>query len=287
MYVRRIAAVAASVALLAGGAVTGGPAGAAGDDAAAARETAAGIAISIDSHRMITMPTTVQPGVNEFVVTSEKRSGFQLGRLAEGYTLDDLESDLKGFDKNNLKALRRFEAHTTLVGGAASVPGKATSFWVDLDPGSYVALDTFGKTNAAKWVVVTVSGADTGASMPGGDTVKAVQDAKWAKKPKAIDRKGTLTFKNRSSKNHFVLLVKMNKGATLPDLEEFLMSEEGPPPVDFSKSVESAVISGGESVAFDYRLPAGTYAMLCFWPDASMGGMPHAFMGMVRTIKLK
>jgi hypothetical protein len=27
--------------------------------------------------------------------------------------------------------------------------------------------------------------------------------------------------------------------------------------------------------------------MLCFWPDASHGGMPHAFMGMIRGIKLK
>jgi hypothetical protein len=287
MYVRRIAAVAASVALMTAGAITGGPAGASGQAGAAARETAAAIAVSIDSRRMITMPTTVQPGVNEFAVTSAKPSGFQLGRLAEGYTLDDLEADLKGFDKNDLKALRHFEANTTLIGGVASVPDKPASFWVDLDPGSYVALDTYGKTNAAKWVVLTVTGADTGATMPSDNTVKAVKDAKWAKKPKTIDRKGTLTFKNRSSKNHFVVLAKMNKGATLPDLEEYLMTEEGPPPVDFSKSVESAVISGGESVAFKYKLPAGTYAMVCFWPDASMGGMPHAFMGMVRTIKLK
>ena len=37
----------------------------------------------------------------------------------------------------------------------------------------------------------------------------------------------------------------------------------------------------------DYKLPKGNYVMLCFWPDATMGGMPHAFMGMIREIKLK
>lgn len=285
MSVRRIAASTVSVMVLTAGALTGSTTGAAGQ--AAERETAAGIAISIDSRRMITMPTTVQPGVNKFTVTSAKPSGFQLGRLAEGYTLDDLERDLKGFDKNNLKALRRFEAHTTLIGGVSSLPGKAASFWVDLEPGSYVALDTYGKTNAAKWIVLTVSGADTGATMPAGDTVKAVKDAKWAKKPRAIARKGTLTFKNRSSNNHFLILVKMKKGATVQDVKEFLMTEEGPPPVDFRHSLDSAVISGGESVAFKYRLPKGTYAMMCFWPDASMRGMPHALMGMVRSIRLK
>lgn len=284
MYVQRIAALAASVALVAAGAITGATSAAAGPTAA--RETAAAVAVTIDARRMITMPTTLQPGVNEIEVTSAKPSGFQLAQLAEGYTVENLERDLKGFDKNNIKSLKKFEANTTLIGGAPSVPDRAARFWVDLDPGTYLALDTYARTNAAKWVVLTVAGADTGAVMPAGDTVKAVQATKWSKRPKAISRKGTLTFKNRSSENHFVLLVRMNKGATLPDLKEFLMSEEGPPPVDFSKSVESAVISGGRSVAFDYRLPKGTYAMMCFWPDASMGGMPHALMGMVRTIRL-
>ena len=81
-------------------------------------------------------------------------------------------------------------------------------------------------------------------------------------------------------------MTKMTKGATLADVKEFLMTEEGPPPVDFSKSFDSAVISPGHDLTVQYKLPAGTYALLCFWPDASMGGMPHASMGMVRTIKL-
>ena len=37
----------------------------------------------------------------------------------------------------------------------------------------------------------------------------------------------------------------------------------------------------------NYRLPRGNYVLVCFWPDASMGGMPHAFMGMYRGIKVK
>ena len=104
---------------------------------------------------------------------------------------------------------------------------------------------------------------------------------------KSIPRKGTLTFKNRSTSNHFVAMAKMNKGATLADVKEFLMTEEGKPPVDFRYAIDSAAISPGHDVAFDYKLPAGTYVMLCFWQDADMGGMPHALMGMVRTIKLR
>jgi hypothetical protein len=39
-------------------------------------------------------------------------------------------------------------------------------------------------------------------------------------------------------------------------------------------------------VQTNYRLPRGEYVMLCWWPDAEMGGMPHVFMGMHRAITL-
>ncbi|GAB3034997.1 hypothetical protein GCM10011376_19570 [Nocardioides flavus (ex Wang et al. 2016)] len=287
MTVQRIAALAVSVMVLTAGALTGSTAGAAGQDAA--RETAAAtVDVTISGTRRITMPTTVQPGVSEFTVTSAKPSGFQIVSLHEGYTVEEAEADIKkGLDAGKLGPFRRFEANVTLVGGVSSTPDKAARFWVDLEPGSYIALDTRGRTNASKWFTFTAVGTDTGGAMPDGAVLKAVQSAKWSKKPASIPRKGTMTFKNHSDQNHFVILVRMRKGASLQDLKEFLMTEEGKPPVDFSTSLESAVISGGESVAMDYRLPKGTYAMLCFWPDASMGGMPHAMMGMMRTIRLK
>jgi hypothetical protein len=46
------------------------------------------------------------------------------------------------------------------------------------------------------------------------------------------------------------------------------------------------VISGGKSMTLKYRLPAGRYVMVCFWPDADMGGTPHAFLGMYRGLKV-
>ena len=285
MSVNRIAALGVSV-LLAAGTLTGATAGAAGP--AAARETAAAATtVSIGGTRMITMASAVQPGVNEFTVTSAKRSGFQIISLAAGYTVDQAESDVKrGLDGGKIGPLKRFEANVTLVGGVGSTPDQDGHFWVDLAPGSYIALDTLGRINAAKWFAFTAVGADTGAVMPDGAGIKAVKSASWSKRPRAIPNKGTLTFKNRASQNHFVILVKMRKGATLAQVKRFLMTEEGPPPVDFRFVLDSAVISGGQTVAFDYRLPKGTYAMLCFWPDASMGGMPHALMGMARTIRL-
>src|SRR5688572_13340719 len=109
MSVKRIAALTASVMMLAAGALTGSTAGAAGQ--AAERETAAAaVTVSISDTRMITMPAVVQPGVNRFKVTSAKPSGFQIIMLHEGYTVEEAEADVKaGLDGGKLKALRRFE----------------------------------------------------------------------------------------------------------------------------------------------------------------------------------
>jgi hypothetical protein len=291
MFVQRIAALGASVTVLVAGALVGGTAGAASP--VAARETAAGlVSVSISSAHVVTLPTTIQPGVNQFRVTTEaKESGFQLVQLAEGYTLDQAIGDIdQGLEKGKLKALKRFEAHVTLLGGVNVSAGKVGKLTLDLPVGTYYAAD-IARNRASAFTAFTVTGAATGASMPDGSTVKAVEGAKWAKKPKSIARKGMLTFKNFSSQNHFVGLTKLKNGKTVKDfaawMDAAMQGEEGPPPVDFRVGVESGVVSGGQTVAINYRLPRGNYVLVCFWPDASMRGMPHAFMGMYRGIKVK
>jgi hypothetical protein len=290
MSVHRIAALGVSVMVLTAGALAGGTVGAAGQ--AAERETAAGtVSVSITAAHNVTMPATIQPGVNQFRVTTEaKSSGFQLVQLAEGYTLDEAIADIDaGLENNKLKALKRFEANVTLFGGVHVHAGKIGKLTVSLPVGSYYAAD-IERNRPSAFTAFTVAGADTGAAMPAGSTVKAVKSASWAKSPKAIARRGMLTFKNYSDQNHFVGLVKLQKGKTVKDFEAWvdalMEGEEGPPPVNFGVSFDGGVVSPGQTVAMNYRLPKGDYILACFWPDASMGGMPHAFMGMYRGIKL-
>ena len=45
-------------------------------------------------------------------------------------------------------------------------------------------------------------------------------------------------------------------------------------------------ISPGYAQTLNYSLPAGEYVELCFFPDPKTG-IPHAFMGMVKTVQLK
>ena len=290
MSVQRIAALGVSVMVLAAGVLTGGTAGAAGQ--AAARETAVGtVAVGITAAHNVKMPATIQPGVNQFRVTTEaKRSGFQLLQLAAGYTLDQAIADIDaGLENNKLRALRRFEANVTLFGGVNVSSGKVGKLTVDLPVGSYYAAD-IERNRPSAFTAFTVAGPDTGAVMPQGPTVKAIDSASWAKRPKTIARRGMLTFKNFSAQNHFVVLVKLRKGKTINDfaawVDAVMEGEEGPPPVSFRVGFDGGLVSPGQTVAMNYRLPKGNYVLACFWPDASMGGMPHAFMGMFRGIKL-
>ncbi len=289
MRVAKIRAVATSLVLV--GAATLTAASTAHAESAA---TTAPVQVSISKTRAVTMPATIQPGVNTFSVTTANKRGsaFQLVRPAPGYTAADAARDIeKGLDGGNVKAIKRFEANITLLGGVSATRGHAATLVVDLDLGSYWALDTH-TNDPRKFLPFTVDGADTGNVMPeAGATIKARLDTTWAKKPASIPHKGLLRFKNAASQNHFIVLTKLKKGMSYRDFKKWIAAVQGgpggPPPVNFSIGLDSGVVSPGHSASFSYDLPKGDYVMMCFWPDASMGGMPHAFMGMHRAITLK
>ena len=289
MGVPKIRAVATSLALVGAATLTATVTAAPAQSAA----TTSPVVVSISATRVVTMPTTIQPGVNTFrVTTANKRgSGFQLVRPAPGYTAAEASRDIeKGLNGGNLKALKRFEANVTLLGGMRVSRDKPGKLVVDLDAGSYWALDT-NTNDPAKFFPFTVEGVDTGNVMPeAGAPIKARLDTTWASKPESIPNKGLMRFKNAATQNHFIAMVKLKKGKTYRDFKEWFLADQGPSgpsPVNFGIGIDSGVVSPGYSATFRYNLPKGHYVMLCFWPDAKMGGAPHAFMGMHRAITLK
>ena len=166
---------------------------------------------------------------------------------------------------------------------------KAGKLVVDLDAGDYWALD-INTNDPDKFFAFTVAGVDTGNVAPEADAkLKAVQATTWAHNPESIPSKGMMRFKNAASQNHFIVMAKLKNGMTYKDFKKWLAAAmDGPPgpsPVKFL--MDSGVVSPGYSATFTYNLPKGSYVMLCFWPDAKMGGMPHALMGMHRAITLK
>lgn len=246
------------------------------------------VEVSISKARIISMPETLQPGVTTFKVTSARKGGsaFQLARPAEGYTVEKASRDIaKGFEDGNMKAFKRFEANVTLLGGTTA-DKTADKLVVDLEPGTHWAVDT-NNTDPDKFFVFEVSGEETGNTMPAATTLRALKATDWARAPRSIPRKGLLELTNDSSANHFIVLTKLKKGKTYRDFKKWFKTEDGPPPVVFRVGADSGTVSPGYSASFSYKLPKGNYVLLCFWPDADMGGMPHAYMGMHRAIKVK
>jgi hypothetical protein len=284
MSARMLGALAASLSLIASGVLVGGAAEA---SRPTSQSKAAPVVVTIDSQRTITIPTTIQPGVNEFRITSAKASSFQIIQVAEGYTVEQAGADVeKGLNKGDVKALKRFEKNVILFGGTSSKPDAPGVLWVDLAPGSYFAIDTRAR-RLTDFFPFTAVGAETGANMPASPKLKAIKSATWAERPVSIPRKGTLIFKNAALQNHFLILSKLKRGKTMKDFAEWVEADfEGRPPLESGAGLDSGVISPGRAMAFDYKLPAGNYVMMCFWPDATMHGMPHVAMGMYRAIRL-
>lgn len=251
--------------------------------------------VSIDDDRMITMNTTLPPGVNAFHITSTKDSAFQVAIRAPGYTKKELAADVNAtFGENDMKALRRFEKNTELLGGDSSSPDEDGMMTAYLPPdltGKLMVVDTGArKFRAGKILDLALAGDEATAAAPYDATVRTKGDTTWVRRPATIPREGTLRFVNGATQNHFVVLVKLRKGKTFEDwkawVRKSMEGERSRPPVSFRVGLDSGALSPSRESTFDYSLPKGNYVLTCFWPDASMRGMPHAFMGMSRPIKL-
>jgi hypothetical protein len=74
--------------------------------------------------------------------------------------------------------------------------------------------------------------------------------------------------------------------ATIEDVEKFLKTEKGKPPVDFKSQQGTAVLEGGTSQVSAAELEAGRYALLCFISDRE-GGPPHVELGMINEVEVE
>ena len=285
---RRLAVVATALGTVAAGLVSGAAVSSADASSAVATQT---VEVFIKRDHTVVMPTEIRPGVSKFQVSSRRAAGFQIVQAAPGYSKAQLMRDVDaGLGKNRMKALRRFEANVTLLGGVSTTRTRSATMSVNLDAGTYWAIDTMPQNlDPAKVLSFEVTGESVGGTLSG-HVIRATGEHTWGKVTPRIPTKGRIWFQNPSDAPHFIAIAKLAKGKTMKDfrawIEGLKKGEQAPPPVNFRISLDTGVISGGESMALKYRLPAGRYVMTCWWPDSDMGGMPHALMGMYRGLKV-
>lgn len=226
---------------------------------------------------------------------AKAESETEVFQLAAGYHWADLRSDFKtmapnlfapnGNTKKGLKALNHIIANVTGYGGFDVMAGKSAHGTLLLPhAGTYVIFNDSNVPRSPHWLTVTAPvGPQT---LPAADANVVAKTTRRFGGDTTLPAKGTINFTNKSTESpHFLNLQQVKPGTTRKQVIEALQGNGGPPP--FLDGVAGTdALTTGQSMNVHVHLPAGTYAEMCFFPDPKTG-MPHAFMGMVRIVKLK
>lgn len=240
---------------------------------------------------MVTKRTIVVKGADglragRVKMSVKGRGTVEFARFKKGYDVADFTADVNRFGaKNDVKALRRAIANTTIIGGFGA-GGSGTIVFPRA--GAYTPFSV-GERGVVTGKTVVVRGPRRTSSVPRTDgRIIAKNGPSWGGSSH-LPAKGRFLFKNRFNTGvpHFVLLQQVQEGTTVDQVMEYFQSgDEGPPPWALPSFLDTGSISPGRSMTVNYDLPAGQYAVLCFFPDPKMGGMPHALMGMIKMIHL-
>ncbi|MDQ4048705.1 MAG: hypothetical protein M3131_04885, partial [Actinomycetota bacterium] len=182
------------------------------------------------------------------------------------------------------------------AGGAGeTMPGKTTTFTVELRPGRYYAVDmtsdegTDPKLLAAQGAVkaIRVLKAEKPAKLPA--TSASITATEYGFEAKRLTAgRNTVELHNAGSEQHHFVLAPIIKNKTFNDVKRFATSDEesGPPPVDFEGQFISGVIDGGKKQLMRLDLKVGRYALFCFVSDRA-GGPPHVTTGMLAELAVR
>lgn len=180
------------------------------------------------------------------------------------------------------------------AGGVGSTAGGATAKVSQvLDAGTYYMLDlgepegdnvkSYAEQGAT--AKLTVTGEASDAELPTAAATITAKDYSFTTNGlKAGDNQ--IVFDNTGKELHHVLAVPYGPGATFADVKKFATSDAeptGPPPIQFEKAVNTAVLEGGTKQTASLKLEAGKYAFLCFISDRA-GGPPHVAKGMISEV---
>ena len=186
-------------------------------------------------------------------------------------------------------------------GVAGTEPGQTGTATVKLPPGDYAVIDTesgdmegpppsaFGAT--ANFKVTGDNGGvfkDTPAKIAVKD--KGHHEYEWVTSNLKAG-KTELTFDNTKSKEiHLVVGFPILGNATIADVRKFLSQRgkpSGPPPVDFEKGFNTAVLDGKRKETTTVTLVKGRNALVCFLHDRDGKGKPHTEEGLLKEVEVQ
>lgn len=282
---RRVVAVVGAAALVTSPLLLA-PTGATASGASTASQAAMPHVTATLTKKTITLTGTKGLRAGRVKLSVRGKGIVEFAMFKSGYDIADFTADVNKFGaKNDVKALKRAIANTQILGGLA---GGGSGTIVLPRAGSYTPI-SIGERGVVFGKALVVKGPARTSSVPRTDgRIIAKNGPSWGG-ASHLPTTGRFLFKNRGNTGvpHFVILQQVAEGTTTDQVLEYLQSGvETPPPWGLPASMETGSLSPGRSMTVDYDLPGGQYVVMCFFPDPKMGGMPHAFMGMLRMIHL-
>ena len=252
-----------------------------------AKETAASGAneVTVTAHDYaFDAPAEIPAGLTTFHLVNRGPSlhHLQLIRLDGGKTGNDFVAALKAGGPPPLWA--------SLAGGPnPPEPGSTTSATVSLEPGDYAivcfvpAVD--GMPHLMKGMVhqLKVVGPSREVAEPAADVVMKLVDFDFQLSAPLAAGRHTIRVENAGTQPHEVAIIRLQPGKTPEDFAAWGEKPEGPAPGALFGGM-TGIMPGGHAFA-NVDLPAGDYALMCFFPDGK-DGKPHFAHGMMKLIKV-
>jgi hypothetical protein len=249
-----------------------------------------------DGSYELTAPATVEAGLAEIslhVDTPEtEEHEAQLVRVEGDHTLAEALAVLSSDHAGAPTPSWLFAA-----GGVGSTKGGKTSTVTQiLQPGTYYVFDvgegegdnvpSFAEQGATATIDVTGEAGD--AKLPAADATVTTEDYGFTTEG-LVAGVNRIRFDNTGKERHHILAIPYAEGATLEDVKAFATGDappDGPPPVDFSRTLATSVLEGGDSQITELNLTPGKYAFVCFISDRA-GGPPHAALDMIVEVEIE
>lgn len=229
-----------------------------------------------------TGPDTIPAGLTTFRMANggKEPHQMQLIRLDSSKTAQDMMALPPGSPA---------PAWEVLVGGPnAAVPGDTANATLDLEPGKYVMLCFIpgedGKPHVMKGMMrplEVIPGSGVAAAAPVADLSIVLSDYAFAISGPVSAGHHVIKVQNTATQPHELVLVQLAPGKKAADFTAWAMSMKGPPPGRPLSGM--GAINPGQTAFMTDDLPAGNYALVCFFPDAG-NGKSHVELGMVHEL---
>jgi hypothetical protein len=232
-------------------------------------------------------PRTVPAGWTR--ITIRNRGGedhqAQVARLNPGVTFVQVQATAARGAPGALFAL------VTPVGGPNSVArGRSATTIDDLTPGEYALIcflySADGTQHDAKGMLapLTVTPSRSPSSAPKPASTVTLREFSFTL-PATLPGHATLAVRNDGTQSHEMAIFQLQPGKTLDDAKRFLLTPPGtaptiPAPGGFVGGITG--LAPGATGYVELALKPGQYVAVCFLPDITKNGLPHAIEGMIQ-----